>query len=237
MVDRKQIETLVKEKLTTALQKRDSVAQPLAFINEKIILGLTPNTTVSVIPRVIITPSARDIAEQMGISFQTTAEIPIADIEKINPKTIVIGTDHGGFSLKEILKKELREWGYEVLDIGTHTSDAVDYPDFAHAVASIIGRGYCERGIIIDGAGIGSAIVANKVQGIRAAHCRDLSEVKNSREHNNANILTLGARIIGVGLALDMVKMWLTTSFEGGRHQRRIDKISDIEQREMRCRT
>lgn len=230
-IDRSLVEKLVREKLNAALKKCTS-SQPLEFVNEKIILERGGNSTIFVTPKVIITPLARDMAEQIGISFKTSAGIPLPTVENVSPQTIVLGADHGGFSLKETLKKELKIWGYSVLDIGTHTPDPVDYPDFAHPVASLIGKGLCQRGILIDGAGIGSAIVANKVGGVRAAHCTNLFEVKNSREHNNANILTLGAGVIGNNLAIEMVRVWLTTPFAGGRHQRRVDKIADVERQE-----
>ena len=142
---------------------------------------------------------------------------------------IAIGCDHGGYSLKEILKDYLKsELKHDVVDFGTHSTEAVDYPDFAFLVAAAVAEGEFTVGIIIDGAGIGSAIVANKLPGIRAAICNDLYSTRNSRLHNKANILTMGSQIIGVGLAKEIVKMWLETGFEE-RHQRRIDKISRLE--------
>ena len=142
---------------------------------------------------------------------------------------VAIGTDHGGFTLKEILKPYLIELGYEVIDCGTNSKEAVDYPDFALAVASMVSQGKVWRGIMIDGAGIGSCMVANKVPGIRAAACHDYSSALNSREHNDANLLTLGAGLIGENLAKQIVKTWLTTDFLGGRHTKRVDKIIAIE--------
>lgn len=144
-------------------------------------------------------------------------------------KVIAIGADHGGFELKEILKKDLVEAGYSVIDVGTNNKDAVDYPDFAHAVAIQVASGKASRGVMIDGAGIGSCMVANKVPGIRAAMAYDISSAINSREHNDANILTLGAGLIGVNLARQILKTWLETAFAGGRHSRRIEKIIAIE--------
>lgn len=228
MVDRKHVEKLVREKLTEALKGATS-APCLDFVNEKVILDKGEKAVISITPKAIITPLARDLAEQQGISFNVVSGIPVAGLENVTPQTVVIGTDHGGFSLKETLKKEMSDWGYTVLDVGTYTPDPVDYPDFACAVASIVAAGHCKKGIIIDGAGIGSAIVANKICGIRAAHCCNTFEVKNSREHNNANVLALGARVIGVGLAIEMVRTWLETPFAGGRHQRRVDKITEVE--------
>ncbi|WP_229759432.1 ribose 5-phosphate isomerase B [Candidatus Uabimicrobium amorphum] len=147
---------------------------------------------------------------------------------------MAIGCDHGGFPLKKVLISELHKWGYDVCDMGTHSTDSVDYPDFAHAVAEMVSQKNCIFGIVIDGAGIGSAMTANKVPGVRAAHCHNLFEVKNSKEHNNANVLSLGARVIGEGLAIEMVKTWLDTPFAGGRHQRRVDKIMATERKYLR---
>ena len=147
------------------------------------------------------------------------------------PETaIAIGADHGGYPLKERLIFKLREAGWEVDDCGTDSHDAVDYPDFAHAVAGKVSRGECRWGIIIDGAGIGSAMVANKVPGVRAALCYDVSSARNSREHNHANVLTLGAGLIGDGLAWQIVEEWLKVEWGSGRHARRVAKIDAIEQ-------
>lgn len=148
---------------------------------------------------------------------------------------IAIGADHGGFPLKERLAFRLREQGHDVLDCGTDSSAAVDYPDFAHAVASAVAGGKAQWGIVVDGAGIGSAMVANKVPGIRAALCYDLSSARNSREHNHANILTLGAALIGEGLAWQIVQEWLATEWGGDRHARRVEKITEVESRYLKA--
>ena len=142
---------------------------------------------------------------------------------------IAIGADHGGFPLKERIGFRLKEAGYEVLDCGTDSHEAVDYPDFAHAVAREVASGACAYGIVVDGAGIGSAITANKVPGVRAALCYDLSTARNSREHNHANVLTLGAGLIGEALAWQIVEEWLSVEWGGDRHARRVAKIDDIE--------
>lgn len=147
--------------------------------------------------------------------------------------TIALGADHGGFSLKENLKKFLLKQGYKVDDCGTYSPDSVDYPDFAYAVAKKVSEGDAWRGIIIDGAGIGSCMVANKVPGVRAAMCYDHATALNSREHNNANVLTLGAGLIFPTLARQIVLTWLNTIFAGGRHARRVDKITTIERRQV----
>jgi len=141
---------------------------------------------------------------------------------------IVIASDHGGFALKAQLAALLTELGHETVDFGTHSEAPVDYPDFAFLVAAAVAAGEAERGIIVDGAGIGSSIVANKVPGVRAALCNDLFAARNAREHNDANVLTLGGRIIGIGLATEIVKVFLTQPF-AQRHQPRIDKITEFE--------
>jgi ribose 5-phosphate isomerase B len=148
---------------------------------------------------------------------------------------IAIGADHGGFALKERIGFRLKEAGYEVLDCGTDSHDAVDYPDFAHAVAREVASGVCTYGIVVDGAGIGSAMVANKVPGVRAANCHDISSARNSREHNHANVLTLGAGLIGEGLAWQIVEEWLSVEWGGDRHARRVAKIDDIERQYSRA--
>jgi ribose 5-phosphate isomerase B len=147
----------------------------------------------------------------------------------LNKKVIAIGTDHGGVDLKSALKADLIEQGYEVIDCGTNTKEAVDYPDIALAVAQLVASGKAWRGVVIDGAGIGSCMSANKVPGVRAAMCYDISTALNSREHNDANVISLGAGLVGVALAKAILKTWLATEFGGGRHAARVDKIIAIE--------
>ena len=136
--------------------------------------------------------------------------------------------------MKEILKPDISALGYELIDVGTNSKEAVDYPDFAHAVATLVSTRKAWRGIIIDGAGIGSCIVANKVPGVRAGMAYDYSSAVNSREHNDTNVLTLGAGLIGTTLAKQIVKTWLSTEFGGGRHAKRVDKIIAIEKQYMK---
>ena len=148
------------------------------------------------------------------------------------PKTgqvVALGADHGGFAMKELLKAFVAEQGFQVIDCGTNSTAAVDYPDFALAVARLVSEGKAWRGIIVDGAGIGSCMVANKVHGVRAALCYDHATANNSREHNDANVLTLGAGLIGDSLARQIVKTWLITPFGGGRHAKRVDMIMAVE--------
>jgi ribose 5-phosphate isomerase B len=148
--------------------------------------------------------------------------------------TIAIGADHGGFGLKQQLVAHLESRGETVHDCGCTSTDSVDYPDFAHAVANLVATGVCRWGVIVDGAGIGSCMAANKVPGVRAALCYDLSSAANSREHNHANVLTLGAGLIGPNLACQIVDTWLDTEWGPDRHARRVAKITDIEQRYAR---
>ena len=144
-------------------------------------------------------------------------------------RTIAIGGDHGGFALKERLGFKLKEEGFTVIDRGTGSTEAVDYPDIAASVARTVRSGEADVGIVIDGAGIGSAMAANKIPGIRAALCYDVSTARNAREHNHANILTLGAGLIGDALAWQITQEFLATPFGGGRHARRVDKINDLD--------
>lgn len=145
---------------------------------------------------------------------------------------IAIGSDHGGYRLKQKVIEFLKETGIEYKDFGCYSSESVDYPDFALPVAKAVASGEYDRGILICGTGIGISIAANKVKGIRAALCHDCFSAKASRQHNDANILAMGERVIGQGLAVEIVKTWLASKFEGGRHERRVRKIMEIEKEE-----
>lgn len=145
---------------------------------------------------------------------------------------VVIGSDHAGYTLKEEFKEILKSEGIEYLDMGTlNGEESVDYPDFAEAVANKVASGEFDRGVIVCGTGVGVAIAANKVKGIRAANCNELICARFSREHNDANILTVGSRIIGPAVAREILLTWLKTDFEGGRHAARVEKIRQIEER------
>ena len=175
-------------------------------------------------------PSSKPVPPVAVPSGEAQKPPAVADpAPKGSNKIVAIGSDHGGFDLKDNLKTYLAELGYEVKDVGAYNKSAVDYPDFAHEVARQVSHGKAWRGIMIDGAGIGSCIVANKVPGIRAGMAYDYSSAVNSREHNDTNVLTLGAGLIGIALARQIVKVWLSTDFGGGRHQPRIDKITAVE--------
>lgn len=142
-----------------------------------------------------------------------------------------IGSDHGGYELKQAVMAHLKERGVEFRDYGTFSTDSCDYPDYGEAVARAVASGECERGIVVCGTGIGISIAANKVHGIRCALCGDCYSAEKSREHNDANMLALGGRVLGEGLALKIVDTFLDTEFAGGRHARRLAKIADIEER------
>ena len=142
---------------------------------------------------------------------------------------IAIGADHAGLPLKEHLKKTLQRLGHSVEDHGTHSEESIDYPPICFAVGLAVAEGRAERGIVLGGSGQGEQIAANKVPGIRAALCHDLFTARLSREHNDANVLSMGGRIVAFGLADEIVALWLKTAFVGGRHQRRLDQISEME--------
>lgn len=151
------------------------------------------------------------------------------DIMNIDKSSIVIGCDHAAYDLKETIKKFLSEQNIQVKDVGTDGNASVDYPDFGSKGASLVSSGTYHRGILICGTGIGMSMVANRFPQVRAALCSDIFSAILSRRHNNANILALGARVIGEGLALEIVKFWIETPFDGGRHQLRIDKFDRID--------
>ncbi len=181
-------------------------------------------------PGSIVTDSARETAGARGVRIVEVAE---EEYSRLAPagKTVALGSDHGGFVMKERLKAVLDDLGWAIRDVGVHEEKAVDYPDIAQAVAELIVEGKAALGVIVDGAGIGSAMAANKVPGIRAALCYDRASARNSREHNAANVLTLGGRLQTETQAEDVLRTWLATPFAGGRHQGRIDKITALEQR------
>src|SRR5438874_12087465 len=145
---------------------------------------------------------------------------------------VVIGSDHAGFELKQHVIESLKTMGHDVDDRGTDSTEPVDYPPICADVARRVAKGDADRGIVLGGSGQGEQIAANKVHGIRAALCNDLYAARYSRLHNDANVLSIGGRVVGTGLAEEILRVWLTTEFEGGRHQRRVDEIADIEEAE-----
>jgi ribose 5-phosphate isomerase B len=191
-------------------------------VDDKQLDQIVRRVLMQVMGRIPVVPSSVQ-------SSSKSEELPKTENKSEVRKIVALGADHGGFELKETLKADLGEMGLDVIDVGTYSRAAVDYPEYAHEVAKLVSTGKAWRGIMIDGAGIGSCIVANKLPGIRAGMAYDYTSAVNSREHNDTNVLTLGAGLIGVNLAKQIVKTWLSTDFSGDRHARRVDKISVVE--------
>lgn len=191
------------------------------------------HTQLAVPSNALITPLARDTAREKGIAFveQTPDDKPDCGCSAPKTNIIAIGSDHGGYALKEALKPYLNELGWKYHDVGTHSEQSCDYPDFAYGVARLVKAHQADLGVMIDGAGIGSAMVCNKVPGIRAACAYNEFTAWNARAHNNANVLTLGSRTLGSEVCKRILKTFLETAFEGGRHERRVEKIDDVEAR------
>jgi ribose 5-phosphate isomerase B len=245
MADESKIRQMVRNIVyrTVGLEGKIPVKPSRKLVTEHDIRDLPIGDEFIVPKGALITPLARQVAmdRQVAIiehSIATAPKLaysdPAAGAQNPVPsggRAIAIGADHGGYELKLALKAYVGDLGYEVTDCGTDSQASVDYPDFAFAVSKLVSEGKAWRGVIIDGAGIGSCMTANKIPGVRAAMCYDQTTAINSREHNNANVLTLGAGLIGVNLAKQIVKVWLETDFGGGRHARRVDKITSIENR------
>jgi ribose 5-phosphate isomerase B len=207
------------------------------LVDEAAVRDLAPGSTFAAPTGAVITPLARQLAEERHIAFVEAGEkrpTPAHSSKTPPQQRVALGADHGGYTLKETLKAHLQSLGYEVVDCGTHSTDAVDYPDIAFAVARLVADGQCSNGVIVDGAGVGSCMAANKVPGVRAALCYDHATAINSREHNHANVLTLGAGLIGANLAKQIVQTWLSTPYGTGRHAKRVEKITAIEKRYTR---
>jgi ribose 5-phosphate isomerase B len=198
------------------------------LISESEIREAVANGRITVPHGAIVTPAARDLARQLGVALEDPA-----GTERL-PRTVALGADHGGFPLKEALKSYVTQLGFEVNDVGCHSTESVDYPVFASRVAELVADQSAQFGIMVDGAGIGSAMVANKVPGVRAALCYDLTTAGNAREHNNANMLTLGGTLVGERLARDIVERFLMTPFGGGRHSRRVAMIDALDNERAR---
>jgi ribose 5-phosphate isomerase B len=177
-----------------------------------------------------LTPLAADIVRERRIELVRRTPRRGSRQQKI----VAVGADHGGYMMKEELKSLLAELGHSARDFGTNSQDAVDYPDFAHSVARAVAGGECDLGIMIDGAGVGSAMTANKVPGVRAAACYSVRVAKNSREHNDANVLTLGSGTITVAEMREIVSVWLSTEITEERHRKRVAKIEAVE-RQYKC--
>ncbi|MBI4536016.1 MAG: ribose 5-phosphate isomerase B [Ignavibacteriae bacterium] len=199
----------------------------LEVLPGSVITSLAKDTAVLHGVQIIESPSLKESA----LSTPTNLESPQPNADAFSKRTVVFGSDHGGYQLKEILKKHAMDLGFQIVDIGTSNEEPCDYPDFAYAVARTVSSGNAWRGVMIDGAGIGSCVVANKVPGIRAACCHNEFVARNSREHNDTNVLTLGSRVTGSEVCKEILKVWLETWFSGGRHKKRVDKISEVENR------
>ena len=171
----------------------------------------------------ILTPLAQDLVRERDINVEPVRR------RAARRKRIALGADHGGFEMKEEVKRVLADLGHDYQDLGTHSTEAVDYPDYANLVARAVASGTCELGIMVDGAGIGSCMVANKVPGVRAAMCYDEASARNSREHNGANVLTLGGKMISNERMREIVRAWLVSELTEERHRRRVEKIKAIE--------
>ncbi len=181
----------------------------------------------------ILTPSARDLARDRGVKI-----VELKKGESLAPPsaadTVAIGSDHGGFDMKQKLLPMFEELGLAIRDVGVHDGKPADYPDIAGQVAELVATGAAARGVVIDGAGIGSCMVANKFPGVRAALCYDRATARNSREHNDANVLTLGGRLLSITQAEEVLRTWLSTPFGGGRHAARVDKIKELDKANLK---
>jgi ribose 5-phosphate isomerase B len=193
-------------------------------------------------PGSLITPLAAELASASGVTITSRkprsdppVSVPAASQEPgpASPggKSVAFGSDHGGYQLKQILITHAESLGYIPIDLGTSSEEPCDYTDFAHSVARAVSAGEAWRGVIVDAVGIGSSVVANKVPGIRAACCHSEFVARSSREHNDANVLTLGSRVTGSEVCKEILRIWLESWFAGGRHKGRVDKITDIEHR------
>jgi len=196
-----------------------------SVITEDDVRGLESGSVLRIGEEARLTPLAADIVREKGIEIERRTSRRGSKA----PKLVAVGADHGGFKMKEELKVFLNELGHRVHDFGTDSEDAVDYPDFAHAVARAVSNGTSDVGIIIDGAGVGSAMTANKVPGVRAAACYSVTVARNSREHNGANVLSLGSKTINSKEMREIVSAWLTAELTEDRHRKRVAKIDAIQ--------
>ncbi len=194
-------------------------------LTEDDVRGLPEGARLRVAENARLTPLAADIVRERRIELVRRVPRSGSRAEKI----VAVGADHGGYPMKEELKTFLVELGHRVRDFGTNSTDAVDYPDFAHAVARAVSEGEADLGIVIDGAGVGSCMTANKVPGVRAAACYDAKVARNSREHNDANVLTLGSGTIDSKQMREIVSVWLSTEISEERHKKRVAKIEAVE--------
>ena len=207
---------------------RDESAK--SVITEDDVRGLDAGAVLRIGEDARLTPLAADIVSERKIEIVRRTSRRGSKASKI----VAVGADHGGFKMKEELKGVLSELGHRVQDFGAYSEDAVDYPDFAHAVARAVANGSADLGIVVDGAGVGSAMTANKVPGVRAAACYSVEVARNSREHNDANVLTLGSKTISSAQMREIVATWLSTEITEERHRKRVAKIDAIQRQYQR---
>jgi ribose 5-phosphate isomerase B len=207
---------------------RDESAK--VVITEDDVRGLERGAVLRIAENARLTPLAADIVSERGIEI--VRRVPRTGSKQ--SRTVAVGADHGGYPMKEELKGFLAELGHRVHDFGTNSENAVDYPDFAHAVARAVADGTVDVGIVIDGAGVGSAMTANKVPGVRAAACYSVEVARNSREHNDANVLTLGSKTITSAEMREIVRAWLGSEISEDRHRKRVAKIDAVERQYQR---
>jgi ribose 5-phosphate isomerase B len=220
------------QSVTKAVAMAETVIDESAksVITEADIRELPADAKLLIREGAILTPAALDLIRERGIEIRHRSRRSASGKHRV----VAIGSDHGGFEAKEKLKKLLDELGLKHRDFGTFSEEAVDYPDFAHAVARAVADGTCDLGIIVDGAGIGSCMTANKVPGVRAAMCYDAATARNSRVHNYANVLTLGGRLLNFEQLREVVQTWLATPEGEARHGKRVAKIMAVERQYLR---
>jgi len=236
-MERDKIRELVSQALREEIGGKPSAADPASIdeslksvITDSDVATLDSGSRLLIRADAIITPAAADTIREKRIEIIHRAQRGPSSLNR----TIAVGSDHGGFAMKEELKRYLDQAGINYRDFGSYDENAVDYPDFAHAVARAVADGACDLGIIVDGAGIGSCMTANKIPGIRAALCYDEATARNSREHNYANVLTLGGRMINADDMRRIVEVWLSTPEGEARHGKRVAKIMAIEKQYLR---
>jgi ribose 5-phosphate isomerase B len=241
MIDERTIREMVRKVVLRTVQAaaesggaHGQVGRGTRLVTQADVENVQPGQNLRVPEGAIVTPLARQAALERRVDIQTGEVAPMVAGAGDGSRTVGLAADHGGFEMKEDLAAHLASRGFSVIDCGTHGTEAVDYPDFALAAARLVAQGKARAAIVVDGAGIGSCMAANKVPGVRAAMCYDEATAVNSREHNDANVLTLGAGLIGGALAKRIVDTWLDTPHGGGRHARRVGKITDIERRYLK---
>jgi len=218
----------VPEASTQTAVTRDESAK--SVITEDDVRGLEPGAVLRIGEDARLTPLAADIVNEKKIELVRRSSRRGSKASKI----IAVGGDHGGFKMKEEIKVLLNDLGHRVQDFGAYSEEAVDYPDFAHAVARAVANGSADVGIVVDGAGVGSAMTANKVPGVRAAACYSVEVARNSREHNDANVLTLGSKTITSAQMREIVTAWLSSEIKEERHRKRVAKIDAIQRQYQR---